>query len=162
MTVKAYKKLSEICDYPLHLGVTEAGGLLTGSIKSSIGIGQLLMDGIGDTIRVSLSSDPIDEIKAGYEILKSLGLSEPVTSPTFTIIEPYLIKDKKIYHIDLYRIESRKELEVLGIEEYSAENDCLIFIEWPEKAEGFFSEYDLKIRLSHINEFSRELIIEKS
>jgi tRNA threonylcarbamoyladenosine biosynthesis protein TsaE len=96
------------------------------------------------------------------EILKSLGLSEPVTSPTFTIIEPYSIKDKKIYHIDLYRIESRKELEVLGIEEYSAENDCLIFIEWPEKAEGFFSEYDLKIRLSHINEFSRELIIEKS
>ena len=96
------------------------------------------------------------------EILKSFGLSEPVTSPTFTIIEPYLIKDKKIYHIDLYRIESRKELEVLGIEEYSAENDCLIFIEWPEKAEGFFSEYDLKIRLSHINEFSRELIIEKS
>jgi tRNA threonylcarbamoyladenosine biosynthesis protein TsaE len=96
------------------------------------------------------------------EILKSLGLSEPVTSPTFTIIEPYLIKDKKIYHIDLYRIESRKELEVLGIEEYSAENDCLIFIEWPEKAEGFFSEYDLKIRLSHINEISRELIIEKS
>ena len=96
------------------------------------------------------------------EILKSLGLSEPVTSPTVTIIEPYLIKDKKIYHIDLYRIESRKELEVLGIEEYSAENDCLIFIEWPEKAEGFFSEYDLKIRLSHINEISRELIIEKS
>ena len=96
------------------------------------------------------------------EILKSLGLSEPVTSPTFTIIEPYLIKDKKIYHIDLYRIESRKELEVLGIEEYSAENDCLIFIEWPEKAEGFFSEYDLKIRLSHINEISRELIMEKS
>ena len=74
LTVKAYKKLSETCDYPLHLGVTEAGGLLTGSIKSSIGIGQLLMNGIGDTIRVSLSSDPIDEIKAGYEILKSLGI----------------------------------------------------------------------------------------
>ena len=74
LTVKAYKKLSEICDYPLHLGVTEAGGLLTGSIKSSIGIGQLLMEGIGDTIRVSLSSDPVDEIKAGYEILKSLGI----------------------------------------------------------------------------------------
>ena len=74
LTVKAYKKLSEICNYPLHLGVTEAGGLFTGSIKSSIGIGQLLMEGIGDTIRVSLSSDPIDEVKAGYEILKSLGL----------------------------------------------------------------------------------------
>ena len=74
LTVKAYKKLSEICDYPLHLGVTEAGSLFTGSIKSSIGIGQLLMDGIGDTIRVSLSSDPVDEIKAGFEILKSLGI----------------------------------------------------------------------------------------
>ena len=74
LTVKAYKKLSEICNYPLHLGVTEAGGLLTGSIKSSIGIGQLLMEGIGDTIRVSLSSDPVDEVKAGYEILKSLGI----------------------------------------------------------------------------------------
>ena len=70
LTVKAYKKLSKICNYPLHLGVTEAGGLFTGSIKSSIGIGQLLMDGIGDTIRVSLSSDPVDEVKAGYEILK--------------------------------------------------------------------------------------------
>ena len=74
LTVKSYRKLSQICDYPLHLGVTEAGSLMTGSIKSSIGIGQLLMDGIGDTIRVSLSSDPVDEIKAGYEILKSLGL----------------------------------------------------------------------------------------
>jgi (E)-4-hydroxy-3-methylbut-2-enyl-diphosphate synthase len=71
LTVKAYKKLSEkFVNYPLHLGVTEAGGLFTGSIKSSIGIGQLLMEGIGDTIRVSLSSDPVDEIKAGYEILK--------------------------------------------------------------------------------------------
>ena len=74
LTVKAYRKLSKLCEYPLHLGVTEAGGLLTGSIKSSIGIGQLLMDGIGDTIRVSLSSDPVDEIKAGFEILKSLGI----------------------------------------------------------------------------------------
>ena len=62
------------CNYPLHLGITEAGGLFTGSIKSSIGIGQLLMKGIGDTIRVSLSADPIEEIKAGYEILKSLGI----------------------------------------------------------------------------------------
>ena len=74
LTVKAYKKLSEICKYPLHLGVTEAGSLFTGSIKSSIGIGNLLMEGIGDTIRVSLSSDPVDEVKAGYEILKSLGI----------------------------------------------------------------------------------------
>ena len=74
LTVQAYKDLSKVCDYPLHLGVTEAGGLFSGTIKSSIGIGQLLMQGIGDTIRVSLSSDPVDEIKAGFEILKSLGI----------------------------------------------------------------------------------------
>ena len=108
LTVKAYKKLSKICDYPLHLGVTEAGGLLTGSIKSSIGIGQLLMEGIGDTIRVSLSSDPVDEIKAGYEILKSLGLRSRgvniISCPScarqaFPVIETVKILEKKISHI---------------------------------------------------------------
>ena len=65
LAIKSYELLSDKCDYPLHLGIAEAGGLITGSIKSSIGIGQLLMEGIGDTIRVSLSSDPVDEIKAG-------------------------------------------------------------------------------------------------
>tara|TARA_B110000444_G_C18831179_1_gene593341 strand:- start:275 stop:1366 length:1092 start_codon:yes stop_codon:yes gene_type:complete len=108
LTVKAYKKLSEICDYPLHLGVTEAGGLLTGSIKSSIGIGQLLMDGIGDTIRVSLSSDPVDEIKAGYEILKSLGIRSRgvniISCPScarqaFPVIETVKELEKKLAHI---------------------------------------------------------------
>ena len=108
LTVKAYKKLSKICDYPLHLGVTEAGGLLTGSIKSSIGIGQLLMEGIGDTIRVSLSSDPVDEIKAGYEILKSLGLRSRgvniISCPScarqaFPVIETVKILEKKLSHI---------------------------------------------------------------
>ena len=74
MAIRAYEGLSEICDYPLHLGITEAGGKRTGSIKSSIGMGNLLLNGIGDTIRVSLSSDPVDEVKVGYEILKSLGL----------------------------------------------------------------------------------------
>jgi len=74
MAVKAYKKLSSICDYPLHLGITEAGGKRTGSIKSSIGIGNLLLEGIGDTIRVSLSDDPEEEVRVGYEILKSLGI----------------------------------------------------------------------------------------
>ena len=72
--MKAYELLSKSYDYPLHLGITEAGGLLPGSIKSSIGIGSLLMKGIGDTVRVSLSADPIEEIKAGYEILGSLGI----------------------------------------------------------------------------------------
>ena len=108
LTVKAYKKLSDICDYPLHLGVTEAGGLFTGSIKSSIGIGQLLMEGIGDTIRVSLSSDPVDEIKAGYEILKSLGIRSRgvniISCPScarqaFPVIETVKILEKKLAHI---------------------------------------------------------------
>ena len=108
LTVKAYQKLSQICDYPLHLGVTEAGSLLTGSIKSSIGIGQLLMKGIGDTIRVSLSSDPVDEIKAGYEILKSLGIRSKgvniISCPScarqaFPVIETVKLLEKKLSHI---------------------------------------------------------------
>lgn len=74
LTVEAYKQLAKSTKAPLHLGVTEAGGLMTGSIKSSIGIGQLLMMGIGDTIRVSLSADPVEEVRVGFNILKSLGL----------------------------------------------------------------------------------------
>ena len=108
LTVKAYQKLSDQCDYPLHLGVTEAGGLFTGSIKSSIGIGQLLMQGIGDTIRVSLSSDPVDEIKAGFEILKSLGLRARgvniISCPScarqaFPVIETVKKLEAKLSHI---------------------------------------------------------------
>tara|TARA_B100001093_G_scaffold510149_1_gene575478 strand:+ start:1215 stop:2306 length:1092 start_codon:yes stop_codon:yes gene_type:complete len=108
LTVKAYRKLSENCNYPLHLGVTEAGGLLTGSIKSSIGIGQLLMEGIGDTIRVSLSSDPVDEVKAGYEILKSLGIRSRgvniISCPScarqaFPVIETVKLLEEKLAHI---------------------------------------------------------------
>ncbi len=74
MAVAAYMQLAAICDYPLHLGITEAGGLTTGTVKSAIGIGNMLWAGIGDTIRVSLSADPVEEIKVGFEILKSLGL----------------------------------------------------------------------------------------
>ncbi len=74
MSINAYRQLAKLCDYPLHLGITEAGGKRTGSIKSSIGIGNLLLDGIGDTIRVSLSEEPEEEVKVGYEILKSLAL----------------------------------------------------------------------------------------
>ena len=70
LSVKAYKELSKVTDYPLHLGITEAGSFIPGSIKSSIGLGNLLMDGIGDTIRISLSDDPVEEIKVGNEILK--------------------------------------------------------------------------------------------
>jgi (E)-4-hydroxy-3-methylbut-2-enyl-diphosphate synthase len=74
MTVAAYQMLSEAIDCPLHLGVTEAGALRSGTIKSSIGIGSLLWAGVGDTIRVSLAADPVEEIKVGFDILKSLGL----------------------------------------------------------------------------------------
>jgi (E)-4-hydroxy-3-methylbut-2-enyl-diphosphate synthase len=74
MTVAAYQKLADATDAPLHLGVTEAGGFRTGSVKSAIGMGALLWAGIGDTIRVSLSAEPEEEIKVGFDILKSLGL----------------------------------------------------------------------------------------
>tara|TARA_B100000965_G_scaffold406600_1_gene446428 strand:- start:631 stop:1725 length:1095 start_codon:yes stop_codon:yes gene_type:complete len=108
LAIRAYEKLSKSCDYPLHLGITEAGGLLTGSIKSSIGIGQLLMQGIGDTIRVSLSADPVEEVKAGYEILKSLGIRsrgvQIISCPScarqaFPVIDTVKILEKKLSHI---------------------------------------------------------------
>ena len=108
LAIKSYEKLSEICPYPLHLGITEAGGLLTGSIKSSIGIGHLLMKGIGDTIRVSLSADPEEEIKAGYDILKSLNLRSRgvkiISCPScarqaFPVIETVKVLEEKLSHI---------------------------------------------------------------
>jgi len=74
LAVAAYQGIAEVTDAPIHLGITEAGGLTSGTIKSSIGLGNLLWSGIGDTIRVSLSADPVEEVKAGFEILKSLGL----------------------------------------------------------------------------------------
>ena len=72
--VKAYRLVAEMCDYPLHLGVTEAGTLNSALVKSSIGIGSLLLDGIGDTIRVSMTADPVKEVKAGFDILKAAGI----------------------------------------------------------------------------------------
>jgi (E)-4-hydroxy-3-methylbut-2-enyl-diphosphate synthase len=74
MAAAAYQQLADACDAPIHLGITEAGGLVSGTIKSAIGLGNLLWMGIGDTIRVSLSADPVEEVRVGYEILKSLGL----------------------------------------------------------------------------------------
>lgn len=84
--IESYRKLAAVCDYPLHLGVTEAGTTRMGIIKNAIGIGSLLTDGIGDTIRVSLTADPIEEIKAGYDILKAAGVRsrgvEVISCPT--------------------------------------------------------------------------------
>ena len=108
LAVKAYESLSKQFDYPLHLGITEAGGLFTGSIKSSIGIGKLLMQGIGDTIRVSLSADPVEEVKAGFEILNSLGIRsrgvQIISCPScarqaFPVIDTVKILEKKLSHI---------------------------------------------------------------
>lgn len=86
MTLKSYEKLSEIIDYPLHIGITESGSIWKGTIKSSIGIGALLARGIGDTIRVSLTGDPIEEVKVGKQILRALGLLndkiEVISCPT--------------------------------------------------------------------------------
>ena len=74
MAVAAYQQLADATDAPIHLGITEAGGLMTGTVKSAIGLGSLLWAGIGDTLRVSLSADPVEEVRVGFEILKSLGL----------------------------------------------------------------------------------------
>lgn len=76
MTVAAYRKLASQIEQPLHLGITEAGGLRSGTVKSSVGLGLLLMEGIGDTIRISLAADPVEEVKVGFDILKSLGLRQ--------------------------------------------------------------------------------------
>ena len=108
LSVKAYRALSEICNYPLHIGITEAGSLIPGGVKSSIGIGMLLMEGIGDTIRVSLSADPVEEVKIGYEILKSLNLRHRgvkiIACPScarqgFPVIKTVNILEKKLSYI---------------------------------------------------------------
>ncbi len=108
LSIAAYRSLSKVCDYPLHLGITEAGSFVSGSIKSSIGLGSLLMDGIGDTIRISLSDDPIQEVKVGNEILKSLNLRERgvkiISCPScarqaFPVINTVKILEDKLSHI---------------------------------------------------------------
>ena len=107
-TISSYEKLSKLCNYPLHLGLTEAGTYLGGSIKSSIGIGKLLSQGIGDTIRVSLTADPIEEVKIGFEILKSLNLRSKgikiISCPScarqaFPVIETVKTLEKRLSHI---------------------------------------------------------------
>ena len=108
LSLWAYRQLSEKIDYPLHLGITEAGSFIPGSIKSSIGLGSLLMDGIGDTIRVSLSDDPPKEVKIGNEILKSLNLRNKgvkiISCPScarqaFQVIDTVKILEEKLSHI---------------------------------------------------------------
>jgi len=108
LSIAAYRQLSKVCGYPLHLGITEAGSFVSGSIKSSIGLGSLLMDGIGDTIRISLSDDPVQEVKIGNEILKSLNLRNRgvkiISCPScarqaFQVIDTVKILEEKLSHI---------------------------------------------------------------
>ena len=108
LAVAAYQGLAEAGDYPLHLGITEAGGLMPGTVKSSIGLGMLLWSGIGDTIRVSLSADPVEEVKVGYDILKALNLRHRgvniISCPScarqgFEVIKTVETLEKRLAHI---------------------------------------------------------------
>jgi (E)-4-hydroxy-3-methylbut-2-enyl-diphosphate synthase len=108
LAVAAYQGLAEACDYPLHIGITEAGGLRAGTVKSSVGMGMLLWSGIGDTIRVSLSADPVEEVKVGFDLLKSLGLRHRgvnlISCPScarqqFDVIETVRVLEERLAHI---------------------------------------------------------------
>ena len=108
LAVHAYRQLAEATDHPLHLGITEAGGLMTGTVKSSVGMGLLLMEGIGDTIRVSLAADPVEEVRVGHELLKALGIRRRGVSviacpscarQAFPVIRTVEILEKRLAHI---------------------------------------------------------------
>jgi (E)-4-hydroxy-3-methylbut-2-enyl-diphosphate synthase len=117
-TVAAYRLLSAKVDYPLHIGITEAGTIFSGTIKSSVGLGILLADGIGDTLRVSLTGDPQDEVRVGYEILKSLGLRQRgvnfVSCPTCGRCQINLVKVAEDVERQLQGIDKRITVAVMG------------------------------------------------
>src|SRR5213082_2354858 len=118
LAAAAYQQLAEACDYPLHLGITEAGGLRSGTVKSSIGLGMLLWAGIGDTIRVSLSADPVEEVKVGYDMLKSLGLRRRgvtvISCPSCARQQFQVIKTVEILEERLAHITTPLTLSVIG------------------------------------------------
>ena len=117
-TVTAYRLLSEQVDYPLHIGITEAGTIFSGTIKSSVGLGILLADGIGDTMRVSLTGDVLDEVRVGYEILKSLGLRQRgvnfVSCPTCGRCQINLVKVAEEVELRLRGVDKRITVAVMG------------------------------------------------
>ena len=118
LAVAAYLGLAEACDYPLHIGITEAGGLRSGTVKSSIGLGNLLWSGIGDTLRVSLSADPVEEVKAGFDILKSLGLRHRgvnvISCPSCARQQFEVIKTVEVLEERLAHITTPLTLSVIG------------------------------------------------
>ena len=118
MAAAAYSQLAEVTDAPIHLGITEAGGLMTGTIKSAIGLGNLLWSGIGDTIRVSLSADPVEEVKVGYEILKALGLRHRgvniISCPSCARQGFDVIRTVEILEARLAHIKTPMSLSIIG------------------------------------------------
>ncbi len=118
LTIAAYRLISEKVRYPLHVGITEAGTVYSGTIKSAVGIGALLAEGIGDTIRVSLTGDPVEEIKAGKTILKSLGLynrgAELISCPTCGRTRINLIKIAEEVERALENIDKPIKVAVMG------------------------------------------------
>jgi (E)-4-hydroxy-3-methylbut-2-enyl-diphosphate synthase len=117
-TVSAYRLLSRKVDYPLHIGITEAGTIFSGTVKSSVGLGILLADGIGDTLRVSLTGDVLDEVRVGYEILKSLGLRQRgvnfVSCPTCGRCQINLVKVAEEVERRLQGVDKRITVAVMG------------------------------------------------
>ncbi|MBN8892393.1 MAG: flavodoxin-dependent (E)-4-hydroxy-3-methylbut-2-enyl-diphosphate synthase, partial [Rhodospirillales bacterium] len=110
MAVAAYQQLAEVCDHPLHIGITEAGGKRTGTVKSAIGLGNLLWAGIGDTLRVSLSAEPEEEVHVGWEMLKSLGIRHRgvkiISCPScarqgFNVIDTVATLEERLAHIEV-------------------------------------------------------------
>ncbi|MEE8505439.1 MAG: flavodoxin-dependent (E)-4-hydroxy-3-methylbut-2-enyl-diphosphate synthase [Kiloniellales bacterium] len=118
LAVAAYQGLAEACDYPLHIGVTEAGGLRSGTIKSSVGLGSLLWAGIGDTLRVSLSADPVEEVKVGFDLLKALGLRHRgvnvISCPSCARQQFEVIKTVEVLEQRLAHITTPMTLSVIG------------------------------------------------
>ena len=118
LAVAAYQGLAEACDYPLHIGITEAGGLRSGTIKSSIGLGMLLWSGIGDTLRVSLSADPVEEIKVGFDMLKALNLRHRgvnvISCPSCARQQFEVIKTVEVLEQRLAHITTPMTLSVIG------------------------------------------------
>jgi (E)-4-hydroxy-3-methylbut-2-enyl-diphosphate synthase len=117
-TLEAYRLLSGQCDYPLHLGVTEAGGLIAGTVKSSVALGILLYEGIGDTFRISLTRDPVEEIRVGYELLRSLHIRERgpelISCPTCGRCQVNLFSLAEQVERHIQNIETPLKIAVMG------------------------------------------------